>query len=373
MTRRVSSSVLLLALLACGPLPTPTVVPAPPTEQIVGRLLLLGDGGHPAVAAEPVLTAARTLLAPFGDRGTLVLLGDNIYPRGLPDPAAPDFAEMSRRLLAQLDAGLGAGADVIAVPGNHDWDKSGPDGLVRIRRAAASIAAHDARAALLPGDACPGPAVARSGAGIRVLALDTQWFLHPHEKPTTECAVHDLATLGAALRASLAADTAVTIVIAHHPLRTQGVHGGYFDWKQHLFPLRELHEKLWIPLPLIGSLYPIIRGSGIAAQDLTNARNRAMTDTLLQALAPVRPLLYASGHEHNLQLFEDADAGLLAVSGAGFFGHESAVFPGNGLRFGSPKSGGMYIDRLMDGRIRLGVFTVDRAGAAREVYSRWLR
>lgn len=365
---------LLGALVAaCTPLPEPTLVPAPAMQQIVGRLVLLGDGGAPDAGSEPVLLAARSLLAPFAGRATLVLLGDNVYPRGIPDSTHPEHTEMVRRLRDQLRAGLDAGADVIAVPGNHDWDKSGPDGWTRIRRQAALAAAEDPRARLLPSDGCPGPVVTPTASGLRLAALDTQWFLHDHAKPVEPCAVRDLAALGGALREALAADTAATLVIAHHPLRSRGVHGGHFTWKEHLFPLRELNKALWIPLPLIGSLYPIIRGGGISPQDIPNGRNRALADTVRAALHDGRPLAYASGHEHNLQVLEDPTAGVLLVSGAGYFGHESAVGGADILRFGSQKSGGMVVDRLADGRVRLGVFLADRAGTAREVYSRWLR
>lgn len=371
--RGCAAALLLLAGLAgCTALPAPTVVPVPSADAIVGRLVLLGDGGKPAQPTEPVLEAARRLLAPYGAAGTLVLLGDNIYPAGLPAAGERDSAEMHRRLLVQVQAGLAAGADVVLVPGNHDWDKSGPRGDARRAAQVAAVAALRAPARVLPADGCPGPVSLRSGAGLRVLALDTQWFLHPHAK-REDCPVRTLADLGRALRDSLVADTVRTLVVAHHPLRTYGEHGGYFPWQDHLFPLRELNRKLWIPLPLLGTLYPVVRGAGVSRQDTPNRHNRALVDTVLAALAAAPPLLYASGHEHNLQVIDEPAAGLLVVSGAGYFGHESPVFAGPGLAFGSRHSGGMVVDRLRDGRVRLGVFLVNRAGEAREVYSRWLR
>lgn len=360
------------ALVACAGLPRPTVVPVPPADAIAGRVVLLGDGGIPAQPTEPVLEAARALLTPYGTGGTLVFLGDNIYPKGLPAAGEPDSAEMYRRLNDQVQAGLRAGAEVVLVPGNHDWDKSGPRGDARRAAQMTAVAAMSPRARMLPSDGCPGPVTVRSGAGLRLIALDTQWWLHPHAK-RTDCPVSSLAQLGTALRTALAADPVPAIVVAHHPLRTYGEHGGYFTWKDHLFPLRELNKDLWIPLPLLGTAYPVIRGAGVSSQDTPNGRNRALADTVLAALASRPPLLYASGHEHNLQVIDDAAAGVLVVSGSGYYGHESAVFAGPGLAFGSRHSGGMVVDRLTDGRVRLGVFLVDRAGAAREVYSRWLR
>ena len=48
-----------------------------------------------------------------------------------------------------------------------------------------------------------------------------------------------------------------TIFLAsHHPFQSYGTHGGYFSWKDHIFPLTAANENLYIPLPIVGSLYP---------------------------------------------------------------------------------------------------------------------
>ena len=64
-----------------------------------------------------------------------------------------------------------------------------------------------------------------------------------------------------------------------------GVHGGYFGWRDHLFPLRSIRSSLWIPLPLLGSLYPTARLEGISSQDLGSRAYQRLIAALRRAFA----------------------------------------------------------------------------------------
>ena len=56
-----------------------------------------------------------------------LFLGDNIYPKGV--ELSADKKELSYNILRSQFEGLRKnGIPVYFVPGNHDWDKSGPDG-----------------------------------------------------------------------------------------------------------------------------------------------------------------------------------------------------------------------------------------------------
>ena len=126
-----------LALVLAG-MPAPRAgqapPPAPEAEAIVHTLFRIGDAGHPAKGGEPVLIALRTELERSADRSTVVFLGDNVYPAGLPAPGDPELAEMERRLDDQVDAARDTGARAVFIPGNHDWVKGGHDGWEALRR-----------------------------------------------------------------------------------------------------------------------------------------------------------------------------------------------------------------------------------------------
>jgi len=362
---------------ACAGARAAAPAPIAGDARVEATLFLIGDAGAPAAKGEPVIHAlAEALGNARGDR-VVVFLGDNVYPRGLPDSSAPDRPEMERRLRVQVDVISAAGARGLFVPGNHDWAKHGPDGWDAIRRQGGWIAQHaPPTVSLLPANGCPGPAVVDVGAHIRLVLLDTQWWLHGGPKPKgpgSGCRAADERSVADSLHADLgSAGGRAVIVAAHHPLISAGEHGGFFGVEDHVFPLRALKRWLWVPLPGLGSIYPLARQNGVSDQDQSNPVNRRMVGMFAAAMQDHPPLVWASGHEHNLEVLEGTSARWLLVSGAGIYGHEGPAFGRTALRFGSGAAGFMRLEFLADGRVRLGVLTVDREGRSRERFSLWL-
>jgi hypothetical protein len=368
----------LVVVAACAaprpPLP-PGVAAAP--DEIETTLFITGDAGEPVRRGDPVLAALRRAVAARADRAIVAFLGDNIYPRGLPPEGAADRHDAERRINAQLAVVAGSGARGIFVPGNHDWAR-GVRGWDAIRRQGAYVAARgDPRVTVTPADGCPGPAVEDAGSHLRVIILDTQWWLHDGPKPrdpTSTCPADSEQEVVDALRSAIAdAGDRNVIVLAHHPLATGGPHGGHFTWRQHLFPLRDFGRRLWIPLPGIGSAYPMARRRGISSQDFSSLENRRMRAMLEDALSTRRPLIYASGHEHNLQVIRGIGAVWHLVSGAGSYNHLTPVAWRDSTVFAAAASGFMRLDVLRDGRARLGVLTVAADSSTNERFSMWLR
>jgi hypothetical protein len=141
-----------------------------------------------------------------------------------------------------------------------------------------------------------------------------------------------------------------------------------------VFPLTKLHPWLWIPLPVIGSAYPVARSLGISNQDLSSGAYRAMRDSLAAAFRTRPPLVYASGHEHNLQVLDGTAFGVQTqvVSGASAYGHTSAVARLAATRYARRASGLVRVDVVAGGGVRLAVIVIDRKRGAREEYSQWL-
>jgi hypothetical protein len=94
-----------------------------------------------------------------------------------------------------------------------------------------------------------------------------------------------------------------------------------------------------------------------------------MREALAGAAAATPPLAWASGHEHALQVIESPRFGRLLVSGAGVFGHTSAVGDVGGSRYSASRSGYMRLDFLRDGTRRLGVVLVAKDGSASEGFA----
>lgn len=408
---RRSWLVVLIGLQGCGTaIVAPPADPADPPEpsDIVTTLFLIGDAGSPA-PREPVLVSLERDVRAAPAEKAIVFLGDNVYPRGLPPAESPDRREAERRLLDQMQVGLRTGTRTWFVPGNHDWNYMGPGGWDAMKRQTAYIAAHGGRLVhLLPRNGCPGPEVVDLGPRFRLIMLDTQWWVHEYDRPAdstagcgtwTEDQVVDslrVAVLGAETkdsvqaagdsaqerRDSTAADSLeavadtirdrVVVVLAHHPLATFGEHGGHFSWLDQIFPLRRFASWLWIPLPGIGSAEAVARREGNTNQDLAGPRYQRMLDGFAKAFQDHPPLVFAAGHDHNLQVLRGVRARYVLVSGGGIYQHLSEVGFAPETRYAAEASGYMRLDALEDGKIRLGVIVVDGTGEGKETFGAYL-
>jgi hypothetical protein len=368
--------VALASALACAGHRPPPAVPvaelAP--ENIAVSLYLIGDAGKPDSAGEPVLMALRRDLASRRSQRVVVFLGDNAYPRGLPAAGQPGRHAAERNLAAQVEVITSSGSSGYLVPGNHDWAKHGAEGWAAIRRQEAFVdSVGGGKVSLRPGGGCPGPSVVDIGSRLRLVLLDTQWWLHSGPKPRdpdSNCAADSESEIVDSLKAALRdASGRLVVLTEHHPLRSGGEHGGHFDWKDHIFPLRAIKSWLWIPLPWIGSLYPAARQQGISSQDIPSRAYQRLIAAFRRAFAVAPPALYAAGHEHNLQVLSGGPARLELVSGTGIYGHTVEAMPIRGTLFARRASGFARLDVPKVGRARLAVLEVDAEGGRREVFS----
>lgn len=375
---------------ACATALTPATRPAPvaPLDSIDVALFLIGDAGSPAYDKEPVLhELARQSDSLRPVRQYVVFLGDNVYPRGVPATGHSTRLDAERRLAAQVQAIQKGAAEGFLVPGNHDWDRQGRDGWNAIRRQDSLVSQWGAgKVRLLPHGGCPGPEVVDVGERLRLIALDSEWWVHNDVRPygpnspcptRTETEVTD--SLFGALRDK---GRRYAIVVDHHPARSGGEHGGTFNWTDHIFPLRNIQSWLWIPLPIIGSLYPLARRSGFTNQDISGRKYQLMVRAFEKVFGQYPPLAIASGHDHDLQVIRGGrpgitNAGYQLVSGAGYLGHSGLVRKVEGSLFERDAAGFMRLDFTHDGRVRLSVTTVVPEGTrpkgeSAEVFSLWL-
>jgi hypothetical protein len=347
---------------------TAAPAPVPPMDSIEVSLFLIGDAGSKAYDGEPVLKdLAKQSDSLRAVKQYVVFLCDNVYPRGVPPLGSPTRDDAERKIRAQVVAIRRGKAQGLLIPGNHDWDRQGRDGWNSIRRmdtVVAKFGGKDVR--LLPKGGCPGPEVVDLGAHLRLIVLDSEWWVHNDVKPygpDAPCPTHTYQEVTDSLRGALRdAGGRHALVLTHHPIRSGGEHGGYFTWSDHIFPLRNVQSWMWLPLPIIGSMYPLARQSGISNQDISGHKYALMRQAFEDAFKDHPPLAMVSGHDHNLQVI---------------LGHSSLVRNIEGTLFAREAAGFMRLDVTRDGRVRLSVTTVvpegTRAkGESAEVYSVWL-
>ena len=335
------------------------------------RLLLLGDGGEPR-RDEPVLKTLGEWARKDAAKTSIVFLGDNMYPEGMTERKKH---EAEKRLTPQIAVVKVSGAHGLFIPGNHDWASGKAEGLSAVLTQEKFI--NEALAGelnFLPSGGTPGPValeLPKANPAVLLILLDTQWWLHRHEKPqkSPESVIEELIGLF---------DTELpVVVVGHHPLETYGPHGGYFDWKYHLFPVKSLRKWAWVPVPILGSIGPYWRKHLYKSdQDISGERNKNMVAQLNRAFSARKStdqntplLIYASGHEHSLQVLKDDVVDYFLISGAAASRKVTEVMSGENTLFAHQHTGFMAVDFFVDGKVLLRVVEPEGRGV---LFHRWL-
>jgi hypothetical protein len=289
-------------------------------DSIQARIILIGDAGELNYGREPVLDAARSLI-PFKSNTTVIYLGDNIYNNGLPQDFMPGYLQAKNVLDSQINIAKGTDAKVIFIPGNHDWNNEAADGLDIVNRQQVYInTLGEKNIKFMPSDGCPGPEAYSINDDVELVVYDSQWFIRkPSQRPGIEsdCPFKTPDQFYSELEDIFNRNSKKLIILAgHHTLKSYGIHGGYFTLKQYIFPLTDLNPKLWIPVPVIGLLYPIVRGVFGVSEDLHYPAYANMINDVEKIAKKHSNLIFVGGHEHTLQLIKDSSY-YYVVSGAG--------------------------------------------------------
>ncbi|WP_340102750.1 metallophosphoesterase [Rhodohalobacter sp. 8-1] len=292
-------------------------------DGYIYSLFLIGDAGDATL--DPLSGSLRAMgekLAEVDTSGAVVFLGDNIYPHGLPPEDSERRPEIDERLLAQIETVKDFGGPVYFIPGNHDWESSGEDGLEYIRRQEDFVEERMGRGnSFLPDDGYPGPVSVtlldkNESAGINysigLIIMDTHWWIHPHDKPLpqgaeTEEQAKELVLNNLAEQMSQFTDEEL-VFSAHHPLYSFGRHGSKFPLKTHLMP------------PVFGSAYALYRNMWGYPNDITHKHYSRMKEGILAAASDNRSTIFVGGHEHSLSFIpveEDGKQFHQIVSGSG--------------------------------------------------------
>ncbi len=316
--------VLLLASATGAAAQNHILPPSGQSHDIESRLVIIGDaGGADASGTTPALDLLRRVLADTSTAAHVIFTGDNIYCCGLPDSTSPDRSQAERRLTAQLRAVENARGKVVFVPGNHDWGEApNYDPAILNRQEKFIESWGDGTVRMLPNNGLAGPHEIKLSDYVRLVAIDTQWWLMDKPKPTGESDDYEVAEDGELLAALSdllnKRDDELVIVVGHHPLMSMGRHGGYHPLRDHIFPLTEVWDHAWIPLPIIGSLYPLLRNAIGAEQDVSNRKFQAFARTMLSMMQTEEGRsLYVAGHEHGLQHIPVGPLDHILISGGG--------------------------------------------------------
>ena len=285
-------------------------------DEDVHTFYLIGDAGN---AVPPESTSALDAIQKAIDADKikkddyLIYLGDNIYNEGLTDTTDPDRPLAEHRIDVQTALAKNFKGKTIFIPGNHDWRSDGLKGLKRQEEHIEKVLGD--KNAFQPENGCPIEKIDISD-DVVIIAIDTQWYLENWDKHPTindECEIKTRQDFFLEIEGVFKKNNEKTIIVAmHHPMYTNGIHGGYNPIEKHLFPFQSK-----FPLPGIASLVKQIRSQGgVSPQDRFNTKYNALMKRLSTLARDTNKAIFVSGHEHNLQ-YIDHEGVKQIVSGSG--------------------------------------------------------
>ncbi|MFH6999861.1 metallophosphoesterase [Flavobacterium sp. FlaQc-57] len=284
------------------------------TIKIAHTFYLVGDAGNAdEKQAQQTLELLHQKLKKASKKSTLLFLGDNIYPKGFPsNDNAAEKSLAETKLTNQLKLTKGFKGKTIVIPGNHDW-YNGIKGL-ELQADFVNKYLNDKKA-FLPRKSCAIEDV-KIDSTATLVTIDSEWFLEDwnnHPTINDNCDIKTREDFFDELESILNKNQEKTVILAiHHPLMSNGSHGGQYSLEKQLFPLEQK-----IPLPIIGSLINLLRKtSGASPQDIQNKQYTIYAKRIKTLLQKQKNVIVVSGHDHNLQYVNKENIKQI-ISGAG--------------------------------------------------------
>ena len=279
----------------------------PQDKKIGYSFYLIGDAGNSTLGTQSeALKGFKTQLDKASKHSTALFLGDNIYPAGMPIKGHEQRAFAEHQLNTQTQAVKDFKGQTIFIPGNHDWYANGLKGLKRQEDYVENILGKNT---FLPENGCPIEKV-KINDDVVLIIVDSQWYLTNWDKHPTindDCEIKTREQFFTEYESLIKKARGKTTIIAiHHPMFTNGPHGGQYSFGQHMSPI-----------PVLGTLKNIIRKtSGITNTDLQNKKYRELKKRLVTLSQENDKVVFVSGHEHSLQYLVEDNIPQI-VSGAG--------------------------------------------------------
>ena len=102
-------------------------------NNIAQRIFLVGDAGQLHNGKQPVCDWLKQHVDWNDSKNTIIYLGNNIYPAGMPDEGSKGYISAKEVIDYQLSLVQGKNAKAFFVPGSHDWKQGKPGGLAQVQ------------------------------------------------------------------------------------------------------------------------------------------------------------------------------------------------------------------------------------------------
>ncbi|SDR66687.1 Calcineurin-like phosphoesterase [Polaribacter sp. KT25b] len=315
-------------------------------SKIDHTFYLIGDAGNSTLKKDsPALKYLKKKIKGASKNSTLLFLGDNVYESGIPKKKkSKKYKLAKRRIEAQTDIAKKFKGNAIFIPGNHDW-YHGLDGLKREEDLVEKALGKNT---FLPENGCPLTSVDISKK-IVLIIVDTHWYLtnwDNHPTINDNCEIKTRNKFFDEFEGLIKKARGKTTIIAmHHPMFTNGSHGGKYSFSSHMNPL-----------PILGSLKNLIRKtSGLSNTDLQNKNYNELKKRIVTLSQENDKTIFVSGHDHNLQyIVQDNIPQIISGSGS----KTKATKLSGGAKFTYGKQGFAKLDVFKDGSSQINFYTV---------------
>ncbi|HAR74577.1 MAG TPA: metallophosphoesterase, partial [Flavobacteriaceae bacterium] len=282
----------------------------------IQSIYLIGDAGDlDQPKNKQNLEILKNQLAKADSSSYLFFLGDNVYENGIvTDSTKAEYTTSREKLQFQIDLAKEFKGKTLFIPGNHDW-RNGVKGLKEQEKLVKKQLGN--KKSFLPKDACPIDKI-NVNDSIGIIAIDSEWYLQDWDKHpglNEKCDIKSREAFFEELESQLNKyQNRTTVITMHHPLYSNGTHGGQFDFKKQFYPLG---DNFKVPLPVIGSFINLLRSTtGLSPQDVNNFKYREMASRIATLIENRNNVIVVSGHDHNLQYIQQNNVKQI-ISGSG--------------------------------------------------------
>ena len=228
---------------------------------------------------------------------TLLLNGD--ITKG--EPKGPVYKKQLKRIqqvLAMVEQSQQG--QTLILPGDRDWNSSKRGGQrhARILEQNVKQIIFDnsfRKAHWLLDQGCPGPELIEINSELLVIAINSQWWNHPYDKPRPDdgiCPIITYYDFMEEMEDAISENPDKNILIAaHHPFQSLGIYGGDSPLIAHL-----------TPLPIVGTLKRAYHKNVGNAFDISNINLKPLRDALKNLFHAHSHMLFVGSHEHNQQI-----------------------------------------------------------------------
>ena len=316
------------------------------STKISHSFYLIGDAGNSTIDKDsPALIYLKEKIKNAKKKSTLLFLGDNVYETGIPKKKSKEYSLAKRRITAQTDVAKEFKGKSIFIPGNHDWYH----GLEGLKREENLVQKALKKNSFLPQNGCP-LAKVDINKNIVLIIVDTHWYLtnwDNHPTINDNCEIKTRSKFFDEFEGLIKKARGKTTIIAmHHPMFTNGSHGGKYSFKSHM-----------TPLPVLGTLKNIIRKtSGLTNTDIENKKYNELKKRIVTLSQANEKTIFVSGHDHNLQyILKDNIHQIVSGSGS----KTTATKLSEGAKFTYGAQGFAKLDVYKDGSSTVKFYSVN--------------